>query len=200
MIAEGLVTKPFNEEENTETRVNEVRQNFLGWQCRIRQIVMREAGGQPSSGLQPKCISIDGDFLGQVIVLLVRKNANHDAIQLRHIFLATQDPFVRYQNAVKYLSAGYYQRPHEFSHEMTALFDTSMSLPVALMTSGGCLLEFSQYSSIYRFHSSIRALEASEPAYQATYWHNSLFNQRMPTGIKILGFELDWESCQITNN
>jgi len=77
MIAEGLVTKPFNEEENTETRVNEVRQNFLGWQCRIRQIVMREAGGQPSSGLQPKCISIDGDFLGQVIVLLVRKNANH---------------------------------------------------------------------------------------------------------------------------
>ena len=183
MRAKSLVTKSFNKEENSETRINEARQNFLGWQCRIRQIVMREGGGQPSSGLQPRCISIDGSFLGQVIVLLVRKNANRDASQLRHIFLATQDPFVRYQNAVKYLSAGYYQRPHEFSHEMTALFDASMSLPLALMTIGGCVLEFSQYSATYRFDRSIRALEADEPAYQVTYWHNSLFNQRMPATV-----------------
>lgn len=194
------MTKLFSKEENSVERVNEVRQNFLGWQCRIRQIVMREAGGQPSSGLQPRCISIDGSSLGQIVVLLVRKNAKHDASQLKHIFLATQDPFVRYQNAVKHLSAGYYQRPHEFSHEMTALFDASMSLPIALMTDGGCILEFSQYSSTYRFHTSIRALETSEPAYQATYWHNSLFNHRMPASIKILGLELDLESCQITNN
>lgn len=188
-----------NLEKNPKLKVHEIRYNFIGWQCRLRQIAMREAKGQPSSGMCPKCFSTDGRYLGQIVVLLVRKKPVHDVSQLKHIFLTTQDPFIRYQNALRHLSAGYYQSPQEFSHEITALFDTSMMLPTTLISSGGCILEFSQYSATYRLRASIRRLETSELFYQFTYWHNSCFNQKMPETIQVLSFSLDWESCQIKN-
>ena len=31
-----------------------IRDHFLGWQCRIRQIAMRQEGGRPSPGMRPR--------------------------------------------------------------------------------------------------------------------------------------------------
>ena len=31
-----------------------LQQRFLGWQCRLRQIAMRQGEGQPSDGMQPR--------------------------------------------------------------------------------------------------------------------------------------------------
>ncbi len=30
-----------------------LRDHFLGWQCRLRQMAVRDAGGRPTSGLRP---------------------------------------------------------------------------------------------------------------------------------------------------
>ncbi|MBO67378.1 MAG: hypothetical protein CL398_03615 [Acidiferrobacteraceae bacterium] len=178
--------------------MNDIQQDFLGWQCRIRQIAMRETGGKPSSGMQPTLfLDDDGNSTNQITVLIVRKDARYDAAQLRHIFFRTQDPSVRYEAAIKFLSAGYYQHPHEFSDEITALFQASMLLPTTLKARGDCVLDFFQFSAFYRCRCSVRELHAHEPAYQVTYWHNSLFNRRMPSDVRILGFRLDWESCEI---
>ncbi len=34
-----------------ETAQAALRDHFLGWQCRLRQLAVREAGGRPSSGI-----------------------------------------------------------------------------------------------------------------------------------------------------
>ena len=180
--------------------ISDIRQEFLGWQCRIRQIAMRETGGKPSSGMQPTlCLDGDVNFSDQITVVLVKKDARHDAVQLRYMFLNTQDPSVRYEAAIEFLSASYYQSPYEFSDEITALFHMPMQLPTAITNHGDCVLEFFQYSAFYRFRCLARELHPNESAYQATYWHNSLFNRRMPSEVRVLGFTLDWASCEKRN-
>ena len=35
-----------------------IRDHFLGWQCRVRQLAMRQAGGRPTSGMRPEVAQI----------------------------------------------------------------------------------------------------------------------------------------------
>ncbi|MED5392711.1 MAG: hypothetical protein VX977_13155, partial [Pseudomonadota bacterium] len=55
-----------------------------------------------------------------------------------------------------------------------------------------CILDFSQFGSRYRLPCSVRELGEDTAAFEATYWHNRLFNPRMPADIKVLGFLPDW--------
>ncbi len=38
----------------------EIRDNFLGWQCRIRQHAMRRDGGRPCAGMRPRAMAAPG--------------------------------------------------------------------------------------------------------------------------------------------
>jgi hypothetical protein len=175
----------------------DLRNNFLGWQCRVRQIAMRDSGGRPSTGMRPLVsLTSDGNFSDEITVLLIRREAGRDASQFRHMVLKTQDPAARYESAMQLLSATYYQRPHEFSDELTGLFQPSMLLVRALLARGDCVLDFQQFSASYRLPCFVRRLREEEPAYQATYWHNCLFNSSMPGNIVVLGFLPDWNSAE----
>ena len=136
-----------------------LRDNFLGWQCRIRQIAMREEGGRPMSGMRPHLsLTTDGKFSDEITLLLVRREPGPDASQFRHMVLKTQDPAARYESAVQFLSATYYQRPREFSDELTGLFQPSMLLARALLARGDCVLNFRQFSASYRLPCVVRRL------------------------------------------
>ena len=37
-----------------------LRDHFLAWQCRIRQIAMRQDGGRPSPGMRPRVLNTAG--------------------------------------------------------------------------------------------------------------------------------------------
>ena len=37
-----------------------LRREFIGWQCRLRQMAARESGGRPSSGMRPRVIDPRG--------------------------------------------------------------------------------------------------------------------------------------------
>ena len=175
----------------------DLRDNFLGWQCRVRQIAMREDGGRPMPGMRPHLsLTSDGNFSDEITVLLVRRDPVRDASQFRHMVLKTQDPAARYESAVQFLSATYYQRPREFSDELTGLFQPSMLLSRALLARGDCVLDFRQFSASYRLPCAVRRLGEDEPAYQATYWHNRLFNPNMPGNIIVLGFLPDWSKAE----
>ena len=175
----------------------DLRDNFLGWQCRVRQIAMREGGGRPTPVMRPHlCLTSDGNFSDEITVLLVRRDPGHDASQFRHMVLKTQDPAARYESAVQFLSATYYQRPREFSDELTGLFQPSMLLVRALLARGDCVLDFHQFSASYRLPCAVRRLGEDEIAYQATYWHNRLFNPNILGNIIVLGFLPDWSKAE----
>jgi hypothetical protein len=170
-----------------------LRDHFLGWQCRLRQLAVREAGGRPSSGMRPELrLTAAGPPLGTITTLILRREPGQATAQFRHMARKTQDPAERYDAALKMLAATYYQRSREFSDQLTALFGPSSEIAERSLSAGRCLLAFEQYSQRYTLPCAVRALAEDEPAYQATYWHNALFNPALPGDVQVLGFQPDW--------
>jgi len=106
----------------------------------------------------------------------------------------TQDPKIRYDNAIKFLSEYYYQIPAEFDRELTAIFPLQSEVADYLVNSGRCTLEFEQGQQRFTLPCHTRTIDAQEEKYQATYWHNYLFNRNIPGVVKIVGFQPIWES------
>ena len=178
---------------NLEAAQVALRDAFLGWQCRIRQLAVRQAGGRPTSGMRPE-VTPEGASapLGTITILVLKAEPAEATAQFKHMARKTHDPAERLENALKHLQAAYYQRPKDFSDVMTALFGPESDIARRLSTTGGCSLSFEQYQQRYEIPCRVRRLAESEPAYQATYWHNALFNPRLPAGVEILAFSPDW--------
>jgi len=72
---------------------NALRAEFFGWQCRLRQHVMRYAAGRPAPGLRPQVSLVDaeaepesvGISAGEIIVLINKTESQTFAQQFRHI-------------------------------------------------------------------------------------------------------------------
>ncbi len=176
-----------------ETAQAALRDHFLGWQCRLRQLAVREAGGRPTSGMRPEVrLGEDGPPLGVITTLILRRAPAEATAEFRHMVRKTQDPAERYDGALEMLAAAYYQRPWEFSDRLTALFGPGSEIAEKLLAAGHCRLAFEQYSQRYSLPCAVRALAEDDPAYQATYWHNALFNPALPGGVRVLGFQPDW--------
>ena len=58
----------------------------------------------------------------------------------------------------------------------------------ALLSAGECMLVFSQYSQSYRMFCTVTNLTPADPAFEATYWHNRLFNPTLPGNVQVLCF------------
>jgi len=170
-----------------------LRDHFLGWQCRVRQICVRQTGGRPTEGMRPWLrLMPGGESLGRITTLIVQRDPAESTARFRHIVRKTQDPVERYDDALTTLSAAYYQRPREFSDELTALFGAASEVADRVLAAGGCVLEFAQYQQTYRLPCVPRELAREDPAYQATLWHNAMFNPAIPGDVRVLAFRPDW--------
>ena len=184
---------------NLEPAQAALRDQFLGWQCRLRQFALRQGDGRPTSGMRPRLSLPDGTVLADATtVLLVPREAAASTMQFRHIVRYTHDPRERYEKAVQYLAATHYQRPRDFGDVMTALFLANSDIVAGLTHRGSCVLEFEQFGQSFRIPCSIVALAQGDQAYQSTYWHNSLFNPHIPPDITVLGFVPDWARAGAT--
>ena len=174
-----------------------LRKHFLGWQCRLRQLAVREAEGRPSEGMRP-VLEIPGEDSPpvQVTTLIVHLEPEVITAEFRHLVRRTQDPAERHKSALKLLSASYYQYPEDFSDQVTALFGQGVDLAARLTAAGRCRLQFEQYSQRYRLPCDVWSLPEDDAAYQATFWHNSLFNPYLPAGVQILAFKPDWAEAE----
>ena len=178
---------------NLEAAQVALRDAFLGWQCRLRQLAVRQGGGRPTMGMRP-LVTLDGDAeaLGQITVLINKADPEDATAEFRHMARKTHDPNERMKNALKHLQAAYFQRPREFSDVMTALFGPGSEAAGRLATTGACRLNFEQYQQSFEIPCSVRRLAEREPGYQATYWHNALFNPNLPGKVEVLAFSPDW--------
>ena len=108
----------------------------------------------------------------------------------------THDPAQRREDALKFLAERYYQAPREFSDTLTASFPPDSATAATLLTHRECRLDFEQFSQRYRLHCTVRRLSRNNPLHEATFWHNLLFNPRLPADCIILGFEPDWPKSE----
>lgn len=169
------------------------RHAFLAWQCRLRQLAVRHAGGRPTSGMRPRVSLPDtATDLGHIIVLIRKKASQEVTSRFQHMVRKTRDPTERFESALEFLAQTYYQRPEAFSDELTALFAPRSTLVDGLLEAGACTLDFEQFEQRYRLECRVGALERSAAGYQFTYWHNSLFNPAIPGDAQVLCFQPDW--------
>jgi hypothetical protein len=174
-----------------------LRDEFIEWQCRIRQIAVRQDAGRPSPGMRPRVISLDGTEISPgIVVLIVPKDPSHSTTQFRYQFLKTADPIERFEKIVEIQAAEYFQHPENFSDVITALFGPGSEPAARLVDMGQCILEFTQYSQGYRIPCGVNELDEQNEFFQATYWHNSMYNPNLSAGIRVLAFKPDWSATQ----
>jgi hypothetical protein len=170
-----------------------LRDRFLRWQCRVRQIAMREKGGRPDDAVTPALtLPGKGAPIGHVITVLNRSWAYSRTPELQHIVRATNDPAQRREKGLRLLSEMYYQRADEFAETLTATFAPGSAGAARILAAGRCRLGFEAYAQRFDLACAVRRLEPAHPLFQATWWHNLIFNPGLPAGTVILGFTPDW--------
>ncbi|HEX6091721.1 MAG TPA: hypothetical protein VFZ07_00120, partial [Dongiaceae bacterium] len=57
----------------TQQAAQLLRKEFIGWQCRLRQMAMRQGGGRPTSGMQPRVLSYGGEEIAPRVTVLLNE-------------------------------------------------------------------------------------------------------------------------------
>jgi hypothetical protein len=172
-----------------------LRLAFLGWQCRLRQLAVRDGDARPTTGMRPN-LTVAGQDAGAITVVIIPEEPETSTDEFRHIVRRTHDPRERYQAALRHLQSSHFQNPQHFDDRLTAVFGAESELPEKLSGRSDCVLTFEQFSQRYRLPCSVERLDDRHPAFQATYWHNALFNPSLPALVQVVRFQPDWnEAC-----
>jgi hypothetical protein len=178
----------------TRSAAEALCREFIGWQCRLRQLAARQNGGRPSSGMRPRVLDVARriELSPGIVTLIVESEPENSTRLFRYQYLQTHDPNEHYDKVLPILQGGYFQEPARFSDLMTALFGPRSPLAALLRSQERCVLEFEQYGQGYRIPCSVARLADGHPFQQATYWHNRMFNANLPADVEILSFRPDW--------
>jgi len=185
----GCMSEKQNNDSTNHALKQEI-QDFIGWQCRIRQHVVRKQEGRPSAGMRPN-LYINGNPIGPITINLIKEDSGDVTTEFQHIHRKTQDPKARYENGLKILCEYYYQRTEEFDHELTAIFAIDSELAQQIASSEDVELRFDQSSQSYRLNCDTRSIPIGDEKYEASYWHNALFNPNMPGKVTVIGFNVN---------
>ena len=174
---------------------NPLRDAFLRWQCRVRQISMRENFGRPDSAIKP-ALTLTGksEPIGNVITVLSRMPSDSRTPEMRHMVQSIFDPSQRREKAIQFFSEIYYQKFRQFSDSLTAAFPPSSPVAEAICAAGTCSLTFESYGQRFDLFCAVSTLTKNNPLFQATWWHNVLFNPSLHPDTVILEFQPDWSS------
>lgn len=177
-----------------------MRKAFLGWQCRARQIAMREGQGRPDGAAVPtvRFVGAGGRTAGRIITVLNRLPEHSVLPEFRQMAKQTMDPAKVREAALRFLSAGYYQNSGRFSDVLTATFAADSLEAARLVKAGHCMLEFDANSHRFSLDCMVSGLDRSHPLHEATRLHNSFFNSALPPDVRILGFQPDWSASQMS--
>jgi hypothetical protein len=174
-----------------------IRDGFIAWQCRIRQVAMREQGGRPSPGMRPRVLDPKGRELAPALtVLLIPNEPEESTAFFRFQVMKAQDPRDVYERALAFLQADYFQEPETFSDRLVTVLPRDAALADALLDERACVLEFVQSRQSYRIAAEVRALKSGHAAREAAIWHNRLFNPALPDTVHVLGLQPDWDSAR----
>jgi len=186
------------EKYGKNSEANSLKMEFLRWQCRVRQIAMRENGGRPDSSITP-ALSLLGtkERLARLVTVISKLPGYSKVAEMRHMVKSTHDPAQRQEKAVEFFSGGYYQTAHEFSDTLTATLPPEIKQPEEIFSSENCRLVFDSYGQRFDLLCLVSVLSFENPYFQATWWHNFLFNPRLHPNTVILGFQPQWAKSSV---
>ena len=168
---------------------SEQYQSFIDWQCRLRKLSVREKGGRPSAGMSAGVFPLaGGDEQSRMNFLILRRDSQQRTVEFRHIVRKTPDPGEWVKNGLRILAELHYHETDRFDNRLTALFSLDSALAEALLGTGCCRLRIAENSVDYEFDFDVEPLAQDDELFQATYWHNRLFNPTLPGQVQVLCF------------
>lgn len=178
---------------------NPLRKAFLGWQCRVRQMMMRDEGGKPTDAITPALTLPGADApLGHIITVMSKLPAYSLTPEMTHMAKKTPDTAKWREEALKFFSATYYQKAHEFSDILTSTFPPRSTGAATIRAADRVKLTFEAYGQRFDLDCKVWKLSRRNPLYQATVAHNRLFNPALHPETEVLGFEPDWQTSTQT--
>jgi hypothetical protein len=143
--------------------------------------------------MRPRVLTRSGDeLMAAMTVLIIPEEPRESTAYFKFQLKRTNERSFAYEAGVSYLAADYFQRPELFSDEMTGLFAPHSKIAEKIVKAKECLLAFEQYSQRFTMFCRARRLRPDEAAYEATLWHNRIFNPNVPADAEVLGFRPDW--------
>lgn len=172
-----------------------LRDAFLKWQCRVRQIAMRDKAGRPDEGAMP-ALTLQGESepMGHIITVMSKVGQYSKTPELKHIAKRTHDPAQRREKALEFFSETYYQKGREFSDMLTATFPAGSEGAATIRKAGHVTLTFEAYNQRFDLQTRVWKLAKRNPLWEATWWHNHLFNPDLTSDVTVLAFEPDWDA------
>ncbi len=181
----------------SKSKRKSLRDSFLTWQCQVRQVAMREDGGRPSPGMQPRVLDEAGAELApRLTVLLVPKDPKESTAFFRFQALKYADPREIYQKALAYLQAEYFQNAKAFKGRLLATLPADAPLTATLLSAKHCVLAFAQGRYAFRLPCRVKLLKPDNADRAATIWHNRVFNPALPETVHVVAFKPDWASAR----
>lgn len=173
-----------------------LRDGFLAWQCRIRQMAARDYDARPLPAMQPRVSGLDGEvILPAMTVLLVPRDPEAATAFFRFQVQKTSEAAEARTAGVGYLAAGFYRGPELFRDELTAVFAPASAAAVAMLRHREVLLDFAQYSQSFRMFCKVRQLAVEDPARAFSLWQSRIFNPAIPADAVVLAFRPDWRNA-----
>ncbi|MGB0853127.1 MAG: hypothetical protein ACPGVA_12585 [Pikeienuella sp.] len=171
-----------------------LRKAFLGWQCRVRQMMMRDEGGRPTDAITP-ALTLPGadEPMGHIITVISKSPAYSLTPEMNHMAKKTPDTAKWREEALKFFSATYYQKSHEFSDILTSTFPPRSTGAATIRAADRVTLTFDAYGQRFDLDCKVWKLSRRNPLYQATVAHNRLFNPALHPDTEVLGFEPNWD-------
>lgn len=178
-----------------------LRKMFLKWQCRVRQIAMRDSDGRPDDAITPAVfIGDETEPMGHIITILNKAPGYSVTAEMTHMAAKTNDPAQRRDQAIRFFSATYYQKAGEFSDILTATFPPGSQGAATLHQAQRVRLRYEAYAQTFVLSCKVWRLASHNPLYKATMAHNRLFNPGLPPATEVLGFEPDWAASSSSND
>ena len=176
-----------------------IQNYFIGWQCRVRELALRNEEGQPNGGMRPQIALKNGEVVFPAATLLIIPDQPDQSIrQFRFMALKTQDPKERYTKALQLLAARFYQKAEDFSGAMSGIFSRFSKEVVALEKDQSCIMDFDYQQQAFKIPCHVSTSPKNEPVHEFTYWHNYLFNPNLSPEVTVLHFKPDWSETVST--
>ena len=160
--------------------------DFVVWQCSLRQRNFRMFSGKPSDGTIATLSDIKSSKqICNLRSVLMEKDCINTAKMFEFMIKQTNEPEIRFDKIVKFLSSDYYNTPNNFDGSFTATFDKNTDLFKKLSKKKKLNAQFFERETGFSFPVNISILKKNNEKWKYTFWHNYFFNP-LEGGWKLL--------------
>ena len=164
--------------------------NFVIWQCFLRQRNFRKFSGKPTEGTVATIY--DKNSNNEIINLrsvLIEKKPSDSAKMFEFMIKKTHDPEERFLKAVKYFASEYFEDSKIFDGSFSSTFPNNSKIVKDLLKKRKLNVQFFESRTGFNFNVNFKKLKKNDPIWKFTFYHNCFFNSSLDENIEILLFK-----------